>query len=121
VQQRTAPDVAPWECEKSNNDGVCCSVAPWKGENSDSRVRAQQDCNTETFPRVCVHCGEPERPGDPVQECALGDDRPHLLHRSCQAEWLGEVTPEPAPPSREASSPASDPWAIPDWLRRAPT
>jgi Protein of unknown function (DUF3631) len=116
-----APDVAPWECEKSNNDGVCCSVAPWKGENSDSRVRAQQDCNTETFPRVCVHCGEPERPGDPVQECALGDDRPHLLHRSCQAEWLGEVTPEPAPPSREASSPASDPWAIPDWLRRAPT
>jgi Protein of unknown function (DUF3631) len=111
-------DVTVGKCEKSNNDGLCYGVTDGKGENGDSRVCAEQDG---PFPRVCVHCGEPERPGDPVQECALGDDRPLLLHRHCQAEWLGEGTPEPAPPSREASPPASDPWDLPDWLRRAPT
>jgi hypothetical protein len=63
-------------------------------------VYVQQDG---PFPLVCVHCGEPERPGDPVQECAVGDGELYLLHRHCQAEWLG------------------DSWDIPDWLRRAPT
>ena len=96
-------NVTVGKCEKSNNGGLCYGVTDGKGENGDSRVCAEQDGATEPFPPVCVHCGEPERPGDPVQECAVGDGGLHLLHRHCQAEWLG------------------DSWDIPDWLRRAPT
>ena len=118
-QSATAePVVAVGKCEKSNNDGPCCGVADGKGKTDVSRVCAQQDG---LFPRVCVHCGEPERPGDPVQECELGGDGLYLLHRHCQDEWLGEGAPEPAPPRRKALPPAGDAWDIPDWLRRAPT
>jgi hypothetical protein len=38
--------------------------------------------------KVCEHCGEPERPGDPVQECWV-DGGCYRLHHDCQNEWLG--------------------------------
>ena len=43
--------------------------------------------DAERYPLVCEHCGAPEQPGNPVQECAV-DGLTHLLHRHCQAEWL---------------------------------
>jgi hypothetical protein len=36
----------------------------------------------------CEHCGDPERPGDPVQSCWV-EGGEHLLHVGCQKEWLG--------------------------------
>jgi|GraSoiStandDraft_16_1057320.scaffolds.fasta_scaffold30157_2 hypothetical protein len=141
----TEPDVTDRKCEKSANDGPCYGVTDEKGESGQNEhteggnglapvgtdnVTDVADVTlpagnggAERYPLVCEHCGAPERPGNPVQQCAV-DGLTHLLHRHCQAEWLGEGTPEPAPPSKEASPPASDPWAgldIPDWLRRAPT
>jgi hypothetical protein len=70
-------DVAVPEREKSNNDGLCCGVAVQKEEAGQS----------EQWPLVCEHCGNRERPGDPVQSCWVeGDER--LLHAGCQQEWL---------------------------------
>jgi hypothetical protein len=41
--------------------------------------------------RRCVHCGEPERPGEPVQDVWVGDEgRAFPLHRRCEDEWLKE-------------------------------
>jgi Protein of unknown function (DUF3631) len=108
IMQRLWPQLSPDDQK---------TLAEWARENN--IIPLSGNGHAETFSPVCEHCGAPEQPGNPVQECAVGDGGLHLLHRQCQAEWIG--TPEPAPPSREASSPASDPWAIPDWLRRAPT
>jgi putative DNA primase/helicase len=67
--------VAVQKCEKSNNDGGSRGLADWKAENDDARV--------------CEHCGAPERPDDPVQECWVEGEE-YLLHRGCQNDWLGE-------------------------------
>jgi putative DNA primase/helicase len=67
-------DVTVQKCEKSNNDGLCYGVTVRKGENDETRV--------------CQHCGVPERPGDPVQQCFVEGEQ-YLLHRRCQADWLG--------------------------------
>jgi hypothetical protein len=42
--------------------------------------------------RVCCHCGQSERPGEPVHEVWVADEgRPFLLHRRCEAEWLRDA------------------------------
>jgi len=41
--------------------------------------------------RICVHCGEPARPGEPVCDVWVGDEgRAFPLHRRCEDEWLKE-------------------------------
>jgi hypothetical protein len=78
-------DVALPECEKSNNDALSCGVAVEKAEASQS----------EQWPLVCEHCGDPERPGNPVQSCWVEGDE-HLLHAGCQQEYLGDDLDIPA-------------------------
>ncbi len=65
-------DVAVEKCEKPNNHAVCSGVAVCKG--------------VEALARVCVHCGQPERPDDPIQACHVNGDA-YLLHRACQRDW----------------------------------
>jgi hypothetical protein len=49
---------------------------------------------SETYPRVCQHCGSPERDWDPVQLCAIGGET-MLLHKQCQDELkIEEFTAE---------------------------
>ena len=36
---------------------------------------------------VCQHCGAPEQPGNPVQECWVGGEQ-YWLHRDCRRDWL---------------------------------
>ena len=70
------------KCEKPANDGPCSGVPFQKGgEGEDARV--------------CEHCGAPERPDDPVQECWV-DGEQHLLHRGCRDDWLGPTEGLPA-------------------------
>jgi hypothetical protein len=53
--------------------------------------------DAEPFPPVCVHCGEPERPGEPVQEVHV-DGECYLLHRRCENGWL-DTNEQPASPA----------------------
>lgn len=43
------------------------------------------------FAPVCEHCGGPATPSSPVQLCAAAGEE-FLLHRDCQAEWLGKAS-----------------------------
>jgi hypothetical protein len=72
-------DVTDRKCEKSNNDGQSFGVT--------DRETGQGESEPFEHPLVCEHCGGPELPDNPVQECAV-DERWHLLHRRCQSEWL---------------------------------
>jgi hypothetical protein len=82
------------KCEKPNNDGLLGTCAPWKGGSADENTSRPSNgdgkgpAGAGRYQLVCEHCGAPEQPGNPVQECAVGDDRLHLLHRHCQREWL---------------------------------
>jgi hypothetical protein len=94
----------------------CADRKPESGAQgqSDHENRPAGNGHTESFPLVCQHCGAPEQPNNPVQQCACGDGLTYLLHRNCQREWLGDGG-EP--------SPAVDPWAdldIPGFLDRRP-
>jgi hypothetical protein len=60
---------------------------------------------------VCVHCGRPEGPTDPVLDCSV-DGEIHLLHPGCQKDWLSA-----SPPGE--TKPADDGLDIPECLRRA--
>jgi putative DNA primase/helicase len=73
-------DVAVPECEKSNNDGICCGVAVREGRE-------------EHWPRVCQHCGQAERPDAPVLTCSV-EGIEYLLHRHCQEDWLAATDPD---------------------------
>jgi hypothetical protein len=85
-QNATAnPDVAFQKREKPNNDGLCCGVADFKGSNGSAE--------DEPWPRVCDHCGRPERPGEPVQTCAVNGEQ-YFLHRGCQQDWLAGPNPD---------------------------
>jgi putative DNA primase/helicase len=73
--ETTDPNVSVGKCEKSNNYGLCFGVSVKKGEE-----------------RVCAHCGAPEAPGNPIQDCAV-DGEMLVLCAACQAAAL------PPPPS----------------------
>jgi hypothetical protein len=97
-QNATAdPDVAFQKCEKPNNDGLCCGVAVEKGDNGLARA------NGEPWPRVCDHCGGPERPGSPIQECWVAGEQ-YWLHRGACQHGFGQ----------------DDDLTIPASLRRVP-
>jgi len=67
--------------KKPAPNGQCDGVTVQKGGNG---ACACDD------PVVCDHCGAPATPDAPVHVCTVeGEDR--LLHRACQAEWLGET------------------------------
>jgi hypothetical protein len=51
--------------------------------------------NEGPWPPVCEHCGDPERPDNPVQSCWFEGDE-HLLHAGCQREWMGDDLSIPA-------------------------
>jgi putative DNA primase/helicase len=90
-------DVAVEKCEKPNNDGLCCGVAVEKGDNGLARA------NGEPWPRVCDHCGGPERPGSPIQECWVAGEQ-YWLHRGACQHGFGQ----------------DDDLTIPASLRRVP-
>jgi len=55
-------------------------------------ARPQPSDGGEPAVRHCIHCGEPERPDEPVHEVWVADEgRPFLLHRRCEAEWLRDA------------------------------
>jgi hypothetical protein len=72
-------------------DGHCYGVTFPKG--GDGPARADDG----PWPRVCDHCGRSERPGDPVQTCAVNGeelsaltprDRLSVIAASCDdADW----------------------------------
>jgi hypothetical protein len=66
-------DVDMWKPKSECPGGFACDGA--NGEGSER-------------PSVCDLCGEPEHPGDPVQEVYVGDQGPLRLHRRCQSEFL---------------------------------
>src|SRR5262249_52586526 len=53
---------------------------------TDTHGDAAEDC-----PQVCQHCGAPATADAPVQMCAI-DGEEFLLHRHCQADWLGDLS-----------------------------
>ena len=75
-------DVTDQKCEKPAWNGHCDGVTVQKGESGQS----------EQWPLVCDHCGDPESPGQPVRECYVKGER-ILLHADCQDEW--QVAPDP--------------------------
>jgi putative DNA primase/helicase len=76
------------KCEKPNNDGLPNTLTVQKGDMGTDAT------NEGSWPRVCEHCGDPERPNNPVQSCSVeGED--HLLHARCQVEWMGDDLPIP--------------------------
>jgi hypothetical protein len=85
------PNVADENYRKPNNDGHCSGAADEIGISGEESVFGGQngdlDRRAEALTTVCVHCGEPGRTGDPIQECFVDDGR-CLLHINCQREWL---------------------------------
>jgi hypothetical protein len=49
--------------------------------------------SAERWPRVCEHCGAPERPDAQVQTYSI-NDRECLLHPHCQKDWLDGPDPD---------------------------
>jgi hypothetical protein len=74
--QQAKIDATDWNCEKPNNDGLCYGVTVQKGGSTEKAL-----------PPVCEHCGGPQQPDNPVQQCVV-DGAWHPLHRDCQREWL---------------------------------
>ncbi len=72
------PDVAVRKYEKSANDGHWSGGADQKGGQGENKG-------------ICAHCGGPEAPDDPLQECAV-DGATYRLHRGCQRDWLDGKT-----------------------------
>jgi hypothetical protein len=79
------PDVTDQKCEKPAWNGHCDGVTVEKGENG-------FDGGNEAWPRVCDHCGGPEKPGKPVRECWVAGEQ-IWLHQDCQANWLAAPDP----------------------------
>jgi putative DNA primase/helicase len=90
-------DVAVEECERPNNDRLCCGVAVQKGDTG------IEGANGGSWPRICDHCGGPERPGAPVQECWVTGEQ-YWLHRGACQDGFGQ----------------DDDLTIPASLRRVP-
>ena len=65
-------------------------VAVWRLRKG---VMALRGANGEPWPRVCEHCGVPERPNTPVQTYSI-NDREYLLHPRCQEDWLESPDPD---------------------------
>jgi hypothetical protein len=84
------PDVAVAECEKSNNDGLCCSVAVEKGVEGQIGEGGDPPA---AVPLVCEHCGNPERIGTPIETFVL-DGTEYRMHPACRAEWLADPNPD---------------------------
>jgi hypothetical protein len=40
--------------------------------------------------RICQYCSAPERPDDPVQDCAVNNEH-YLVHRGCQGDCLKAI------------------------------
>ena len=83
-------DVAVGKCEKPASDGHCGGVAVEKGGNG------LAGADDEAWPRVCEHCGIPERPGAPLQTYAI-DGEQYLLHPRCQQDRLAGRTQTTGP------------------------
>ncbi len=84
----------PLQDAQTVQDAHTSKVSTLKDEAVDD-AKAQPVCdqlNGEGLPRVCGHCGAPETAAAPVQLCAV-DGETFLLHRGCQAEWLGVTIP----------------------------
>src|SRR5262249_13962033 len=88
TQVATEDDVfRPVQSEKSNNDGHCSGVGTFAGGE------AQKATNGGPPPLVCEHCGNPERPGNPVHPYNKGGQT-YLLHPACWTEWLAGPDPD---------------------------
>ena len=81
------PDVAFQKCEKPLRPSDCSGVAVQKGGGGLTGV------NGEAWPRVCEHCGVPERPGAPIQVYELYGEQ-YLLHPGCEKDWLTAPDPD---------------------------
>jgi hypothetical protein len=81
------PDVAFQNCEKPLGRSDCCGVAVEKGGGG------LDGTNGGPWPRVCEHCGAPERLDAPVQPYDI-DGREYLLHPRCQKDWLEGPDPD---------------------------
>lgn len=88
AQNGTEETVCRFEnSEKSNNDGHCAGVPFCAGGNGVASA------NGEPWPPVCEHCGNPERPGNPVHPYDK-DGQTYLLHPACWTEWLAGPDPD---------------------------
>jgi putative DNA primase/helicase len=79
-------EVADQKCEKPLRPNDCSGVAVQKGGNGLSGADA------EPWPRVCEHCGTPERPSKRVQTYEFDGER-FLLHPDCHGDWLAAPDP----------------------------
>jgi hypothetical protein len=89
--------VADEKCAKPLRHNECSGVADQNGDNGLARA------NGEPWPRVCDHCGGPERPGSPIQECWVAGEQ-YWLHRGACQHGFGQ----------------DDDLTIPASLRRVP-
>jgi hypothetical protein len=86
----TDSPVAPWKCEKSNNDGLSSTVAVQKGEKAESETISPREpvddgleipaCLRRALP-VCEQCGSSS---PPLNHYANGSGPPALLHPECR-------------------------------------
>jgi hypothetical protein len=72
----------PENSEKPNDDGPCCGVASQNGGGG-------HEGGDDAWPKVCDHCGDPERPGKPVREYWFGGEHA-WLHQACEDGWRGD-------------------------------
>jgi Protein of unknown function (DUF3631) len=79
-------DVAFQKYEKPLQHSDCCTVALQKGDGGTEGV------NSESWPRVCEHCGMPERPGLLVETYEI-DGEQYLLHSRCEQDWRDAPDP----------------------------
>ena len=81
------PDVPDENCEKPLAHNCCAGVPVEKGGDG------LEGANGEPWPRVCEHCGVPERPGAPVRAHDVYGKQ-YRLHRSCEQDRLDAPDPD---------------------------
>jgi hypothetical protein len=82
------PVASPLATDKSlDGNAESPPVARWQCFSGETAAR-------EYFPPVCMHCGAPEAPGNPVRLCAVEGEE-FLLHRDCRDEWLQQERERP--------------------------
>jgi Protein of unknown function (DUF3631) len=84
--QKTAPN--------GHNDGMTLESPPQGRADQKNGGDGAQDA--QSFPAVCEHCGAPDTADLPVLPHAV-DGEEHLLHRDCQADYLGAAQPKDDP------------------------
>jgi hypothetical protein len=63
-----------------------------KSESGAEGNLTKDEGGVEAYPKVCEHCGIPERPGAPVQTYDVDGER-FLLHPDCHGDWLAAPDP----------------------------